>query len=74
MATVDCYLLNEINVMQSTALELSPASRKYQVLPRDIHLVLVPLELHQLSLGDIVVPYLHQTKPQGSKQTVSVCT
>ena len=58
----ECYLLNEINVMQSTTLELSSASRKDQVLPGDINPILVPLVLHQLCMRNIAIPYLKQKK------------
>jgi hypothetical protein len=64
MVAVKCYLLNEIDVMQRPVLELSPTSRKYQMLPGDIDPVLMALEFHQLSMGDIAVPYLQQQNPK----------
>jgi hypothetical protein len=47
------YLLNKIIAMQRVVPELSPASQKYKMLPRDIYPVLEPLELHQLSMENV---------------------
>lgn len=46
---------------ESTMLDLSSASRKDQMLPRDINPVLLPLVLHQLGMRNIAIPYLKIT-------------
>jgi hypothetical protein len=51
-------LLNGINVVKCTILELSSTPRKHEIVTRDFNPVLVPLVLSKLGVRNISVPYL----------------
>jgi hypothetical protein len=52
------YLLNSINVVECTILELSPSPRKQEVVTRNFNPVLVTLVLCKPGVWNIAVPYL----------------
>jgi hypothetical protein len=51
-------LLNSIDVVECAILELSPASRKQKMVPRNFNPVLMALVLCKLGVRDIAVPHL----------------
>ena len=63
------YLLNSINIVEGTILELSPTPREQEVVTWDLNPILMPLVLCELSVRNIAVPYLQKAEQLGNKQT-----
>lgn len=65
----NAYLLNKVNIMESTVLKLGPTTWESEVFSRNFHPILMPLKLCKLGVGNIVVPYLQgNSLSVGSKQ------
>ena len=63
----DAYLLDMIDIVKSTILELSTTSRKSKILSGDFDPVLMPFDLSQLGAGNVIEPYLKRYNRQSQK-------
>lgn len=52
------HLLNEINVVKSTVNKLSSSSGKSKVITSNFDPILMPFNLCQLSVGNVIIPNL----------------